>query len=73
MELYDIAVIGGGIDGQDFSTVLTEGRSRYSGPDRHWLARLLRYNGTLIWRRTECLHMRAAKRQRVMHCLAQRQ
>ena len=38
---------GGNFSGRDFATVLREFRSRYSGLDPHWLARLLRRHGTL--------------------------
>jgi glycerol-3-phosphate dehydrogenase len=41
------ALPGGDFGGRDFATVLAEFRSRYSGLDRHWLARLLRRHGTL--------------------------
>jgi len=42
------ALPGGDFGGRDFPTVLAEFRSRYSGFDPHWLARLLRRHGTLI-------------------------
>ena len=41
------ALPGGDFGGRDFPTVLGEFRTRYSGLDPHWLARLLRRHGTL--------------------------
>ena len=41
------ALPGGDFGGRDFPAVLREFRSRYSGLDPHWLARLLRRHGTL--------------------------
>ncbi len=41
------ALPGGDFGGRDFHRVLGEFRSRYSGFDPHWLARLLRRHGTL--------------------------
>ncbi len=41
------ALPGGDFGGSDFAAVLGEFRSRYSGLDPHWLARLLRRHGTL--------------------------
>ncbi|TAK67826.1 MAG: glycerol-3-phosphate dehydrogenase [Betaproteobacteria bacterium] len=42
------ALPGGDFGGRDFPGVLGELRSRYSGLDPHWLARLLRRHGMLI-------------------------
>lgn len=44
------ALPGGDFGGRDFPTVLGEFRTRYSGLDPHWLARLLRRHGTLAGR-----------------------
>jgi glycerol-3-phosphate dehydrogenase len=41
------ALPGGDFGGRDFQSVLGEFRSRHSGLDPHWLARLLRRHGTL--------------------------
>ncbi|MGP1679523.1 MAG: glycerol-3-phosphate dehydrogenase [Burkholderiales bacterium] len=41
------ALPGGEFGGRDYPTVLGEFRSRHSGLDPHWLARLLRRHGTL--------------------------
>lgn len=41
------ALPGGDFGGRDFPALLGEFRSRYSGLDPHWLARLLRRHGTL--------------------------